>query len=93
MRLTYDNTYLIILLSVIDAQIRDIDGSESQFKMRCDAPLQKLMDAYCQHMQTPNNTYRFLFDGRRVTRKDTPRSLAMHDLDTIDALIHQTGGW
>lgn len=60
--------------------------------MRYDASLQKLMDAYCRHMETPSNSYRFLFDGRRIEKNDTPRSLEMSNLDTIDALVHQTGG-
>lgn len=50
------------------------------------------MDAYCIHMTTPKGSYRFLYDGRRLNRNDTPQFLEMQDLDVIDALVFQSGG-
>lgn len=74
------------------SQIRDGNGSLLQFRIRPTSKLYKLMDAYCAHMTSPKGSYRFLFDGRRVTRNDTPEALEMRDLDVIDALVFQSGG-
>lgn len=50
------------------------------------------MDAYCAQMSVPRGSFRFLIDGRRITRNDTPQSLEMREMDVIDALVFQSGG-
>ena len=50
------------------------------------------MDAYCQREGLPADGVRFLYDGERVNRYQTPEELDMQDGDEIDALVEQTGG-
>ncbi len=50
------------------------------------------MDAYCQREGLPADGVRFLYDGERVNRDQTPEELDMQDGDEIDALVEQTGG-
>jgi small ubiquitin-related modifier len=52
----------------------------------------QLMDAYCQREGLPVDGVRFLYDGERVNRDQTPEELDMQDGDEIDALVEQTGG-
>ena len=50
------------------------------------------MDAYCQREALPAEGVRFLYDGERLNRDQTPPELEMQDGDAIDALVEQTGG-
>lgn len=50
------------------------------------------MDAYCQREGLPPDSVRFLYDGERINRDQTPEELDMQDGDEIDALVEQTGG-
>jgi len=36
---------------------------------------------------------RFLFDGERITKEQTPTQLGMENGDEIDVVIEQTGGF
>jgi len=62
------------------------------FKIRKTTPMSKLMDAYLERQGVQKDNVRFLFDGVRLTETDTPKSLAMEEGDTIDAVLAQTGG-
>ena len=50
------------------------------------------MDAYCHREGLPVDGVRFLYDGERVNRDQTPEELDMQDGEEIDALVEQTGG-
>ncbi|BAM79244.1 ubiquitin-like protein Smt3 [Cyanidioschyzon merolae strain 10D] len=77
----------------INLRVRDADGNEVQFRIKKHTPLRKLMDAYCTRKGVDLHSYRFLFDGNRINEDDTPEKLGMEDMDSIDAMLFQQGGW
>eukprot|EP00177_Eucheuma_denticulatum_P004078 GFKZ01007386.1.p2 GENE.GFKZ01007386.1~~GFKZ01007386.1.p2 ORF type:complete len:101 (+),score=19.75 GFKZ01007386.1:296-598(+) len=77
----------------INIKVRDAEGNEVQFKIKKTTQLKKLMDAYCSRMGAQKGAYRFLFDGHRINEEDTPHSLDMQELDCVDAMVSQLGGF
>ena len=78
--------------SSIQLKVKNAEGKEVVFKLKSNTPLRKLMDAYCQREGLPADGVRFLYDGERLNRDQTPGELEMEDGDEIDALVEQTGG-
>ena len=76
----------------IQLKVKNAEGKEVVFKLKANTPLRKLMDAYCQREGLPADGVRFLYDGERINREQTPGELNMQDSDEIDALVEQTGG-
>lgn len=76
----------------IQLKVKNAEGKEVVFKLKSNTPLRKLMDAYCQREGLPAEGTRFLYDGDRINREQTPAELSMQDGDEIDALVEQTGG-
>jgi hypothetical protein len=66
--------------------IKVTDGNnEVFFKIKRTTKLEKLMKAFCERQGKDPKTARFLFDGTKVTRDDTPESVSdyMRALHTI----------
>jgi small ubiquitin-related modifier len=76
----------------IQLKVKNAEGKEVVFKLKSSTPLRKLMDAYCQREGLPTDGVRFLYDGERLGREQTPGELEMEEGDEIDALVEQTGG-
>ena len=76
----------------IQLKVKNAEGKEVIFKLKSNTQLRKLMDAYCQREGLPAEGVRFLYDGDRLSRDQTPAELSMQDGDEIDALVEQTGG-
>ncbi len=76
----------------IQLKVKNAEGKEVVFKLKLNTPLRKLMDAYCSREGLPHDGVRFLFDGERLNRDQTPGELGMNDGEEIDALVEQTGG-
>lgn len=77
----------------LNVKVKDSDGNEVQFKIKRNTPLSKLMNAYAARLGVGVDTYKFMFDGHRLQKDDTPDSLDMEDMDCIDAFVDQVGGW
>uniref|UniRef100_A0A7S0T4E4 Ubiquitin-like domain-containing protein n=1 Tax=Erythrolobus madagascarensis TaxID=708628 RepID=A0A7S0T4E4_9RHOD len=76
----------------INLKVKDVDGNEVNFKIKRTTQLQKLMKAYSERLGANIQTYRFMFDGKRVENDDTPEKLDMDEGDCIDAMVYQQGG-
>lgn len=76
----------------IQLKVKDAQSREIVFKLKLTTPLRKLMDAYCTRQGLAPESVRFLYEGERIERDQTPGDLSMQDGDEIDALIEQTGG-
>mmetsp|Transcript_15489 Transcript_15489/g.31343 ORF Transcript_15489/g.31343 Transcript_15489/m.31343 type:complete len:97 (+) Transcript_15489:303-593(+) len=76
----------------LNIKVRDAEGNEVQFKIKKTTKFGKLMTAYCDKMGAEPGSYRFLFDGNRISEGQTPEELELEDGDCIDALLHQQGG-
>ncbi|XP_062894890.1 small ubiquitin-related modifier 1-like [Mobula hypostoma] len=49
------------------------DNSEIHFKVKMTTQLRKLKECYCQRQGVPPNSFRFLFEGQRITDQQTPK--------------------
>ena len=62
------------------------------FRVKRSRPLSRVMDAFYERKGLDAGTGRFVFDGHRVQRDDTPASLDIKDGDSIDCFVEQIGG-
>ncbi|WCJ32986.1 small ubiquitin-like modifier 1 [Euphorbia peplus] len=77
----------------INLKVVDQDKIEVSFSLRRNAPLKKLMNAYCQHKSVQIGSFVFLFDdGKYCGAEQTPDELKMEDGDEILAMLPQVGG-
>ncbi|GFG38501.1 hypothetical protein Cfor_06914 [Coptotermes formosanus] len=68
------------------------DNSILAFKVRKCRPLKKVMYFYCNYMGIDEATMRFVYDGRRIRKTDTPMRLGIAEDDTIEVYRCQLGG-
>ncbi|KAJ7980535.1 Small ubiquitin-related modifier [Quillaja saponaria] len=73
-------------------KVKGQDGNEVFFRVKRNTQLFKLMTAYCEKKQLVYKTMQFLYDGDRITGKQTPDRLSMEDGDEITAVMHVNGG-
>ena len=52
------------------------NNNEVFFKIKRSTKLEKLMNAFCDRQGKDPKTVRFLFEGQRVTKDDTPDSVS-----------------
>ncbi|KAI6087058.1 ubiquitin-like protein [Hypoxylon rubiginosum] len=68
------------------------NNNEVFFKIKRSTKLEKLMTAFCERQGKNVESVRFLFEGQRVQKSDTPDSLEMADGDTLEVHQEQVGG-
>ncbi|KAI0111542.1 ubiquitin-like protein [Daldinia grandis] len=68
------------------------NNNEVFFKIKRSTKLEKLMTAFCERQGKVVDSVRFLFEGQRVQKSDTPDSLEMADGDTLEVHQEQVGG-
>ncbi|KAK7731249.1 SUMO protein smt3 [Diaporthe eres] len=68
------------------------NNNELVFKIKKSTKLEKLIDSFCERHGKDPGSVRFLFEGDRIKKSDTPDSLEMEDGDTIEVFYEQTGG-
>jgi hypothetical protein len=76
----------------INIKVKDQQENEVFFKIKRTTPMEKLMNAYCQQKGMTFDSVRFMFDGVRVVKEDTPSSLEMDEGDMIEVFQQQLGG-
>lgn len=76
----------------LNIKVRDQDGNEMVFKIKGHTRMQKVIDAYCKSNGIDPAYRRFMADGHRVQKDDTPQSLEMEDEDVVDVFVEQQGG-
>ncbi|XP_034935470.1 small ubiquitin-related modifier 3-like [Chelonus insularis] len=76
----------------INLRVLGQDSHVVQFKIKKHTPLRKLMNAYCERAGLAMALVRFRFDGAPINETDTPLSLDMEEMDTIEVYQQQTGG-
>ena len=76
-----------------DSIIISIVGvKEIRFTVKNQKSLSLPMRWYSRRMGQPMAAFKFVYDGVRVTERDTPASLEMVDGDVIEAYETQLGG-
>lgn len=68
------------------------DSNEIHFRVKMSTQMYKLKRSYSEKAGVQLPGLRFLFDGRRITDIDTPKSLEMEDGDVIEVYQEQSGG-
>eukprot|EP00177_Eucheuma_denticulatum_P001945 GFKZ01003468.1.p1 GENE.GFKZ01003468.1~~GFKZ01003468.1.p1 ORF type:complete len:106 (+),score=18.64 GFKZ01003468.1:152-469(+) len=71
-------------------KVRDKSGAEQEYKIRSTTTLNALMDTYCRQKRLPRGSFRFVFNGRRLNRNDTPDSSGIPDAGVIEAEMFQS---
>lgn len=89
---TYAETKPKVEGEVINLIVKDGNGTEVHFKVKPHTKFEKVMSAYCQKKGMDIAHVRFLFDGERIRKEQTPSEIGMEDGDSIDAVIEQVGG-
>ncbi|KAJ2905073.1 putative ubiquitin-like protein SMT3 precursor [Zalerion maritima] len=69
------------------------NNNEVFFKIKRSTKLEKLMNAFCERQGKTPHSVRFLFEGQRVQKTDTPETLDMADGDTLEVHQEQIGGF
>lgn len=77
----------------INLVVKNQSGDEVHFKVKSTTRFEKIMKAYCEKKGIDVNTIKFVFDGKRIEKEQSPAGLDMEDGDTVDAIIEQLGGF
>ena len=72
--------------------IKNPNGEVTKFKVKNSTKMGKVMVAYAAKNNLDINTIKFILDGERVGKDDTPKTLELEDGDTIDHFQEQQGG-
>ena len=67
-------------------------NNEIHFKVKMTTQMGKLKKSYSERVGAPITSLRFLFDGKRISDEETPKSMKMVGLDIIDVCMQQKGG-
>ena len=76
----------------IKLKVINQENAEVNFKVKLTTPMSKLKKSYGDRQGVSIDSFRFLFDGKRLADDDTPQSLEMEDGDVIDVFSEMIGG-
>ncbi|KAH7886588.1 ubiquitin-related domain-containing protein [Phlebopus sp. FC_14] len=68
------------------------EGNHITVKVKPNMPFKKIFDAAEKRFGKDSNTFKFVFEGKRLNAADTPAEMDMEDGDMIDAVLEQLGG-
>ena len=71
--------------STIEVKVKSQDGRQLYFRINRSTPLQRLLVAYCQRINIDYKTMQFVYNGNRVTAKQTPEQVFF---STLQYLLH-----
>ena len=62
------------------------------FKVKKTTKMVKIFETYASRRGVQAGSLRFLLDGERIDKDQTPKMLEMEDQDQIDCFLYQVGG-
>lgn len=68
------------------------EGQTCTVKVKASTPLKKVFEAAEKRFGRESGTLRFIYEGVRLQKEDTPASHNMESGDMIDAHLQQLGG-
>mmetsp|Transcript_6287 Transcript_6287/g.11921 ORF Transcript_6287/g.11921 Transcript_6287/m.11921 type:complete len:104 (+) Transcript_6287:31-342(+) len=69
------------------------DGLEPvSFKVKRSTPFSKIFNAFCAHYKLERGLLKFLFNGKRIGKDQTPADFEMEDFDTVECFQEMVGG-
>ncbi|GAB5029444.1 small ubiquitin-like modifier [Nannochloropsis oceanica] len=76
----------------ITLRVKDQTGEETMFKVKKTTKMEKVFNTYATRKGINSNALRFLLDGLRIEKHQTPEELDLEDEDQIDVMLEQLGG-
>ena len=76
----------------IQVGVQDPNGQVTQFKIKMNTPLRKLMTSYCTRKNIGMDAVRFCLDGVRLQGHKCPGDYDMQQGDTLEVFQEQQGG-
>ncbi|KAJ7086429.1 hypothetical protein B0H15DRAFT_844624 [Mycena belliarum] len=68
------------------------DGNEITVKVKPNTKFTKIFQAAEQRFAKESGTFKFVYEGTRINKDDTPADLNIEDMDQIDCFLEQLGG-
>ncbi|EFI26577.1 hypothetical protein CC1G_15791 [Coprinopsis cinerea okayama7 len=68
------------------------EGSTITVKVKSNMRFAKIFEVVEKKFGKEPGTFKFVVDGQRVNKDDTPAGLGMEDGDQVDAFLTQVGG-
>ncbi|KAN0078078.1 hypothetical protein V8E55_010135 [Tylopilus felleus] len=68
------------------------EGQHITVKVKSNMPFKKIFAAAEERFSKVSGSFRFVYEGKRLTAESTPAEMEMEDNDVIDAHIQQVGG-
>ncbi|KAJ2932152.1 hypothetical protein H1R20_g4945, partial [Candolleomyces eurysporus] len=68
------------------------EGQHVTVKVKANMKFAKIFEVVEKRFQKEPGTFKFVFEGQRVGKEDTPGTLGMEDGDQVDAFLMQVGG-
>ncbi|PPR02687.1 hypothetical protein CVT24_002109 [Panaeolus cyanescens] len=69
------------------------DGQQITVKVKPNMKFAKIFEAAEKRFGKEPGTFKFTYEGNRITKEDTPAGLDMEDGDQVDAFLEQLGGF
>ncbi|KAJ7641502.1 ubiquitin-related domain-containing protein [Roridomyces roridus] len=68
------------------------EGNQITVKVKPNTKFTKIFQAAEQRFGKEPGTFKFVYEGNRINKEDTPAELGIEDQDQIDCFLEQTGG-
>ncbi|KAJ7216277.1 ubiquitin-related domain-containing protein [Mycena haematopus] len=68
------------------------EGNQITVKVKPNTKFAKIFQAAEQKFGKDAGTFKFVYDGQRVSKENTPADLGIEDQDQIDCFLEQVGG-
>ena len=78
--------------ATLTVKVTDQHGGSTHFKVKKTTKFGKIMKAYAKKKGITEASMRFLNEGQRVHKDETPKMLEMEDGDEIMVVLEQEGG-
>ena len=78
--------------ATLTVKVTDQQGGTTHFKVKKTTKFGKIFKAYSKKKGISESAMRFLMDGERINKEDTPKMLEMEDGDEINVMLQQEGG-
>ena len=77
----------------ITIRVKEASGEEMFFKVKKTTKMEKIFSAFAQRKGIDVTSFRFMVDGNRIKKEDTPKMLELEDNDQVDVFLETVGGF
>ncbi|KAJ7280192.1 hypothetical protein C8J57DRAFT_1301892 [Mycena rebaudengoi] len=69
------------------------EGNQITVKVKANTKFAKIFQAAEQRFAKEPGTFKFVYEGNRISKEDTPAGLGIEDGDQVDCFLGQIGGF